>query len=98
MAPVGAVADAMFQTSVLRGVVCCSVLQCVTVCCSVLQCDAVRFSALQCVAACCRVLQCVAVVGLMCVELTFENISQVNLRVRQQTFRDVRLVHIYYVP
>ena len=38
--------------SMLSGVVCCSVLQCVAVCCSVLKCVAV---------VCCSVLQCVAV-------------------------------------
>ena len=45
---------------VARGVVCCSVLQCVAVCCNVLQCVAICCSVLQCVAVCCSMLQCVA--------------------------------------
>jgi len=57
---------AVWYSVVQRGMVCCSVLQCVqcvAVCCSVLQCVAGRCSALQCVAQCCRCrseLQCVA--------------------------------------
>jgi len=59
-----------------RGVVCCSVLQCVAVCCSVLQCvalllcDAVWCSdvcrLMQRVAVCCNALQCVAVFLAVC--------------------------------
>jgi len=41
--------------------ICCSVLQCVSVCFRVFQCIEVFCRVLQCVAVCCSVLQCVAV-------------------------------------